>query len=85
MSIIIKGIDLNDLAYISIEDDGTVYKLEDIMEVVERPMKEVKAIQIPKRHGKLIPLEDVFRAFPELEPYRQGLAGLTILEAEEGQ
>lgn len=41
-----------------------------------------QAIQIPERHGKLIPLEDVFRAFPELEPYRQGLTGLTILEAE---
>ena len=82
MSIILKGIDLpepikNQYTHLElyVRSDGVVFD-DDLEEVAQ-------AIQMPRRHGKLIPLEDVFRAFPELEPYRQGLTGLTILEAEE--
>lgn len=77
MSIILEGIDMPNSGQIEIiiRPHGKVFsKTRGV---------SAEAIQIPKRHGKLIPLEDVFRAFPELEPYRQGLTGLTILEAEE--
>ena len=81
MSIILKGIDLPNCS----NEDCIVVIRKNKAEVWQTGFKErtIEAIQIPKRHGKLIPLEDVFRAFPELEPYRQGLTGLTILESEE--
>ena len=83
MSLILKGIDLpTDRKPYGIE---VIYRFEgaDGLFSEKNYLSPNEAIQIPKRHGKLIPLEDVFRAFPELEPYRQGMTGLTILEAEE--
>lgn len=85
MSLILKGIDLpkeGTVIHLIVQSDG---KTQYITLGDGEPIsdKDAEAIQIPKRHGKLIPLEDVFRAFPELEPYRQGLTGLTILKSEE--
>lgn len=84
MSMILKGIDLpkrGEVLTIDINYDGTVWV--DTKEGDYWGKHTDSAIQIPTPRGRLIPLEDVFRAFPELEPYRQGLTGLTILEAEE--
>lgn len=80
MSLILKGINMpTEDQVIVIHSDGTFNEVDPS---ARRLMPFYEAIQIPKDHGRLIPLEDVFRAFPELEPYRQGLTGLTILEAE---
>lgn len=82
MSLILKGIDRperGEMLNIKITDNGMVW----VTKKDGWDYYSGYAIQIPKDHGGLIPLEDVFRDFPELEPYRQGLTGLTILEAEE--
>ena len=85
MSIILKGIDLpqeGELRLI-ISKNGMICGAEYPKVRHTYPLNlDAEAIQIPKNYGKLIPLEDVFRAFPELEPYRQGLTGLTIVEEE---
>ncbi len=84
MSLILKGIDMpetNETRMIAITSNGVAF-FSTVKGGETSKSERAEAIQIPKRHGRLIPLEDVFRAFPELEPYRQGLTGLTILEAE---
>lgn len=84
MSLILKGIDMpetNETRMIAITSNGVAF-FSTVKGGETGKSERAEAIQIPKRHGRLIPLEDVFRAFPELEPYRQGLTGLTILEAE---
>lgn len=86
MSLILKGIDIpTEGEWLEVIIKPTKEVIVDTIRYRDNALLKTEyesAIQIPKRHGKLIPLEDVFRAFPELEPYRQGLTGLTILEAE---
>lgn len=80
MSFIVQGIDLpekNKSLYIRIFN--AEIEIVHMLDAYEVEHTNAQATQIPERHGKLIPLEDVFRVFPELEPYRQGLTGLAIL------
>ena len=86
MGVYVKGMDMPEHCYECLLRQGNCCLLlyEAIPPTIPLTrLDDCPLIEIPTPHGRLIPLEDVFRAFPELEPYRQGLTGLTILEAEE--
>ncbi len=82
MSIILKGIDLEEItagngyARLEIEEDGTV--VDDISDIIIG-----YAIQIPKGHGRIIDESDLTDELTELNDLNLENIAPTILEAEE--